>query len=256
MPTRLLRDWTDSEPINALSFQAEVLFTRIIMKADDYGRYPAKSRLVRSACMPLKDGVRDADITRWLAECEKAGLIAVYEVGQKSFLEIRNFGQRMRAAQSKYPAPDMADAVKCPSDAGHLRTNDRTCPPDSESDADTESETNTPQVPKGTGIYSPRFEQFWKEYPKRVGKGAAWKSWQRMSPVPPFESILSAIQKHRTSDQWKKDGGQFIPHPATWINQRRWEDDMLQDGSSAPSGDSTETLAEQAKRLGIEGYRE
>jgi len=111
MPNRILRDWTDSETVNTISWQAEVLFTRLIMKADDYGRFHANPKLLRSLLFPLRDGLRDADITRWIAECEKAGLIRIYVVDDKkskdgkSFLEIENFGQRTRAEKSKFPEP-------------------------------------------------------------------------------------------------------------------------------------------------------
>jgi hypothetical protein len=105
MPNRILRDWTDSEPVNSLSWQAEVFFTRLIMKVDDFGRHPANTKLLGSILFPLKDGIRDADITRHLAECEEAGLIAVYESESKKYLEIKNFDQRLRLKKSKYPAP-------------------------------------------------------------------------------------------------------------------------------------------------------
>lgn len=123
MPTRILRDWTDSEHINELSFQAESLFTRLIMKADDFGRFHAHAALVKAACFPLRlDSIRDADITRWIAECEKAGLIAVFEFKSRKYLQINNFKQRTRASESKFPAPPVyacgQGAGICPRDDG------------------------------------------------------------------------------------------------------------------------------------------
>ena len=121
MPNRILRDWTDSEVVNSLNWQAEVVFTRLIMKVDDYGRFPANSRLLRSLLFPLRDGLRDADITRCLAECEKAGLIAIYHIEGKSYLEIRNFKQRIRNEKSHYPEPGKSNGssliVNCQSNA-------------------------------------------------------------------------------------------------------------------------------------------
>jgi len=122
MPNRILRDWTDSELINDLSWQAEVLFTRLIMKADDFGRFSANEKLIRSLCFPLKDGVRDADVTRWLAECQQAGLIVVYHANAKPVLAIRNFGQRLRQKRELYPPPpdDGQLADKCQADDGQV----------------------------------------------------------------------------------------------------------------------------------------
>lgn len=106
MPNRILRDITDSEKVNSLSSQAEVLFYRLMMKADDYGCFHAKSSLIKAALFPLRlDSVRETDITRWLAECEKAGLIAFYEADSKPYLVIVNFGQRMRNMKKRFPTP-------------------------------------------------------------------------------------------------------------------------------------------------------
>ncbi len=117
MPNRILRDWTDSESINSLSFQAEVFFTRLIMKVDDFGRFSANPKLLKSLLFPIKDGLRDSDISRNLDECEKAGLIAVYEADGKSFLEIKKFLQRGRAEKSKFPSPTGQVTVTRPSPA-------------------------------------------------------------------------------------------------------------------------------------------
>lgn len=67
------------------------------------------------------------------------------------------------------------------------------------------------------------FAEFWSAYPKKVGKGAAEASWRKHRP--PLQTVLDAVKRQAESDQWRKDGGQFIPNPATWLNQKRWEDD-------------------------------
>lgn len=104
MPNRILRDWTDSVEVDSLGWEAEVLFVRLIMKADDHGRFSANPRLLRSLCFPLRASVRETDITRWLAECEKAGMIRLYVSESKPFLVICKFGQQIRS-KSKYPGP-------------------------------------------------------------------------------------------------------------------------------------------------------
>lgn len=71
------------------------------------------------------------------------------------------------------------------------------------------------------------FDNFWEAYPKKTGKGAAETAWKKIkSPADTLLLILSALSKQKTSDQWRKDGGQFIPNPATYLNQRRWEDEI------------------------------
>lgn len=103
----MLRDWTDSEKMMELSAQAERFFVRLIMKADDYGCYYADTRLLRASMFPLLlDTIREADITRWMAECQKAGLIVLYEVAGKKYLQIKEFNQRLRARKSRFPMPE------------------------------------------------------------------------------------------------------------------------------------------------------
>jgi uncharacterized protein YdaU (DUF1376 family) len=70
------------------------------------------------------------------------------------------------------------------------------------------------------------FDVFWKAYPKKIGKGAALKSWKKNSH-PSIEKILVALEIQKGSEQWKKENGQFIPNPATWLNQGRWEDEII-----------------------------
>jgi hypothetical protein len=81
---------------------------------------------------------------------------------------------------------------------------------------------NTPISPSG----DERFSAFWKAYPKKIGIGLAKKKFALALKSTSVETILKAIESQKQSEQWKKDGGQFIPHPATWLNQGRWNDEM------------------------------
>ena len=106
MPNRMLRDWTDSDKINSLSVHSERFFTRLIMKVDDYGCFYADTRLLKANLFPLLlDNIREADLLRWIAECQKAGLIVLYENANKKYVQIIDFKQRLDKARSKYPLP-------------------------------------------------------------------------------------------------------------------------------------------------------
>lgn len=84
---------------------------------------------------------------------------------------------------------------------------------------------NTP-VKDGHSNYDSRFQEFWKAYPKKVGKGAAEKAFKKYKPDDALlNTMLKAIEIQLQSEQWKKDSGQYIPNPATWLNQKRWEDE-------------------------------
>lgn len=76
------------------------------------------------------------------------------------------------------------------------------------------------------------FEALWKAYPKKVGKDAARKAFDKRKPDPELLRVMiEAVEKQKDSPQWQKDDGQFIPHPATWLNAGRW----LDDDGDAPS---------------------
>ncbi len=106
MATRMIRDgWLESYKIDALDVHAERFFLRLCLKADDFGRFYAAAPLLKSMLFPLKEDIRSTDMTRCLAECEKAGLVRCYEVTGKRYLEIPNYGQRLRTMNSRFPQP-------------------------------------------------------------------------------------------------------------------------------------------------------
>jgi hypothetical protein len=78
-----------------------------------------------------------------------------------------------------------------------------------------------PQTPKGPDA----FDEFWKAYPNKTGKDAARKAFDKRKPGKQLlGEMLQAITAQKQTEQWTKQGGQFIPNPATWLNQGRWQD--------------------------------
>ena len=75
-----------------------------------------------------------------------------------------------------------------------------------------------------------RFNEFWVAYPKKAGKKAAYTAWKKAKVTAELhQAILAAIRLQKTSAQWQKDNGQYIPNPATWLNQGRWDDEITAD---------------------------
>jgi hypothetical protein len=75
---------------------------------------------------------------------------------------------------------------------------------------------------KAGPVLSEAFQSFWTTYPRKVGKIKAWRAWPGDSLLP---KILEALAWQTKSIDWTKDRGTFIPHPATYLNQGRWEDE-------------------------------
>lgn len=79
------------------------------------------------------------------------------------------------------------------------------------------------------------FAQFWKAYPKKKSKGTAEKAWAKIKPnEQQVSAILAAIEQAKTSVDWQKQNGQFIPYPATWLNAKGWEDEGLRPLQETP----------------------
>lgn len=82
---------------------------------------------------------------------------------------------------------------------------------------DTDTDTNT------------LFDRFWKSYPRKEAKKSALKAFLKLKlENGDFEKVLAALEIAKKSQQWVRDGGKFIPHPATWLNGRRFEDEGTQ----------------------------
>lgn len=98
----------DSEKFNSLSTFAQNFYFRLLLVADDYGLYDARKTLLRCTLYPFSlEKVSESDVVSGLAACEKAGLIRLYSVEGKEFLQITNYGQR-KQARPKYPLPPCA----------------------------------------------------------------------------------------------------------------------------------------------------
>ena len=79
------------------------------------------------------------------------------------------------------------------------------------------------------------FDRFWAIYPRKVGKSAAEKAWAKIKVTADlFDLMAASLAAWTLSTDWTKDGGQFIPHASTWLNGKRWEDELPQPAGAAP----------------------
>lgn len=130
-----------------------------------------------------------------------------------------------------------------------------------DTDTDTVTDNNNPPYspPEGragndvqlSAVQERRFDEFWRAYPKKVGKGNARRSWKRIAPDEVlFEHIIDAVNNNTSNnDQWHRDNGQYIPNPSTWLNQQRWDDEIT-GGAYSQSNDGpygTEQTAQEVK---------
>ena len=111
--------------------------------------------------------------------------------------------------------------------------------------------SNTPHTPQ-RGNFGSAFDTFWEAYPRRKGKGAARKAFAKASKTVTLGTMLAALERQKASSDWQKEGGQYIPYPATWLNQGRWEDEV---GIDAAPSQRSEDWAERYRRQQEEDER-
>lgn len=98
---------------------------------------------------------------------------------------------------------------------------------------DTRHQTNTPKPPAAA---PDGFAQFWQRYPKKVGRPAAERAFRSAKLNGHLPEVLADVEAKARSPGWTKDGGQFVPNPATYLNQRRWEDQQTTPESNLFAG--------------------
>lgn len=110
MPNRLLKEGiVDSARIDGLSPEAEVCYYRLLVVADDLGRFDARTAIVRSRCFPLKEQSNmSAKVEAWLCELSERFLILRYQVAGQPYLQIAKWDQRVRS-NGKFPPPSDGD---------------------------------------------------------------------------------------------------------------------------------------------------
>ena len=163
---------------------------------------------------------------------QKLGLVEILDNGAIYMLDIQNFigkssteADRKRNYRSKIQ--DEVQVIgqmseKCPDKS----------PPEieieKEIDINGQDELDRPRKKEKNNLsWEEQFEKFYKMYPKKVKKQNVKKWFEKNKPSNElFSSMLSSLEQFRASAEWQKDGGQYIPYPSSWLNQKRWEDEF------------------------------
>lgn len=129
------------------------------------------------------------------------------------------------------------ESAETPS-ASFVTVPNSTLPNQTVHDSTLPNSTMTP--PEAQTLQERRFAEFWKAYPKKVGKASCLKAWKKLKPTAElFDHIMAALEAQKHTEQWRRDGGRFIPNPLTWLNQGRWDDEPTEvstGGAAKPSG--------------------
>ena len=226
MPNRIIKESIcTSDSVDQLSWFEEVLFYRLIVNCDDFGRFDGRTAVIKNRLFPLKDNLTIKSVETAINKLASAGLVALYVFEGKLYLYLPTWNehQTIRAKRSKYPEPEnickqmISDASKC--SRNPIQSN----PNPIQSESESESESNTRKALESA------FDAFWSAYPKKTGKEAARKAFKKI-PKSAHSLLVPAVEAQKKSRQWMEENGRFIPNPATWLNQGRWEDEVQTSG--------------------------
>ena len=204
MPNRIIKESIcTSENIEQLGPMEEIFFYRLMVNCDDYGRMDARPTILRSKCFPLKvDKIKDKDVDKWLQSLSAQGLIVIYIVDNKPYLQMATWEkhQQRRARHSKYPAPDegmISDDINC-----------------------NQMQSNVPEESRNRGIEESRkehgkfFEKIWSLYPNKKGKGQISDSKKRELYEIGLDTLKTCIDRYKKSkEDWQK-----WQHGSTFFN--------------------------------------
>lgn len=138
-------------------------------------------------------------LTQMATEFQGQSKLSWNSVGTQLELEIKNFREKQHNLKVKTGPKAFQNGSKI------------------SKEVDVEEEVET---------YSP-FYQFWNSYPRKTAKSVALKAWLKLNPGEDLIiTLMAALEVHKKNPDWEKEDGKFIPHPATWLNQKRWEDEI------------------------------
>lgn len=208
-----------SEDIVSLSPLSRVFYVALWCEADREGRLSWKPRTLKMRYLPGDD----CDVDTVAQELIDGGQIILYEVDGAMFAEIPSFKKHQvinnRESESTLPARVWHASTRVKAEG---RKEGKGKEGKELGDAGASGES--------------LFDQFWKTYPKKVGKDAAQKAFDKRKPsTEMLETMIKAIAEQKNQEQWQKDGGQYIPNPSTWLNQGRWMDGDGSGFGSAPN---------------------
>lgn len=226
MPTRMIRDaiLNSDRFLSLPDNTARVCFIACLLSADDRGNLEGgPGYLVRMwRDFGVDSTEKAASIGQFLADQD---LIRFYDAGSKRHIHVPRFQQRMRSFKRACPpSPWCKTSTKSEQSLSD-------CPQPAAS-----SGKSPPKRSEGKGsttLAQTSFAQFWEAYPKKKSKGQAEKSWLKLNPDEHLTAtILQAVLTAKNSDDWRRDLGKWIPHPASWLNAKGWLDEL----TPSPSG--------------------
>jgi hypothetical protein len=204
-----------SEDIVSLSPLARILYIALWCESDKEGRLLWKPRTFKMRYLPADS----CDIEALCAELVSGGLVRLYGEGL-AYIPAFTMHQHINPRESASQLPAPAEKVTRQARVGDASARDSDAQGGREGKG---KERNT----RDASVEPDGFDAFWAAYPNKRSKQDASKAWAKLKPSEALRgTIHAALQVQAKSASWLKDGGQFVPHAATWINGKRWADEL------------------------------
>lgn len=219
---------------------SQALYPLLIACSDDFGRQAGDAFTVKLVAFPSSPR-KESEFAKAISALASVELIRWYEAQNGQVIEIVDFDAHQtglhKRTESKFPGfsgkfPEVPSELKRTEQKGR------------------ELEQKGTELRERFTEMRTRFERFWESYPKKSGKDAAWAEFQKRNPGDDLtDSMIAAVHEQRASAQWRKDGGQFIPNPRTWLHQGRWQDEPVQTKPTLVTNEAGEDWFDECRRL-------
>lgn len=214
----------DNDTLGSLEPLTRLLFIGLWCIADREGRLEDRPRRIKKTLLGYDD-VTAEETSGMLQQLADTGFIIRYETDGVAYIQVVNFSKHQNPNQKEKdseipPPPGFEDYTKAQYKHS-ASTVQAQCKESGE-------KGEAPEKDKES-VLEMRFNAFWDAYPNKKAKQNAVKAWKKINPnAALFEKIMKAIELQKNSEEWLKENGRFIPHPATWLNGGRWEDEITE----------------------------
>lgn len=257
MRARILRpSLFQNELLGAADPLATLLYEGLWCLADYDGRLEDRPAKIKGLVFPHRDCDVNAllDMLASMRDDEGHAFITRYatETG-KRLIQVSKNADTFREHAKPHKDESCGEYPPPPEISGGFAKLTAPSPPYSPSSSPPNSPSAKERVAKKK-VSTEGFDEFWEQYPRKEAKAKAIEAWNRLQPDQTIRAaILGALSRQKISGQWLRDGGRFIPLPATYLNGNRWEDEPLSLASHEPETaplfiDRIKAQAERLKR--------
>lgn len=211
-----------SEDFSKLSNLSKIVFIGLFSLADDEGYGKANPTLIKNSIFPFDEKLRTTDIEKSLQEIATNMSIVFYTAEDgKDYYFLSNWSKWQsiqKPTQSKIPELNDKCTVilqdNYSSDTVGVKPNRK--------------EKNKNRIEKEYIVKD--FEEFYAMYPRKVNKDAAFKIWEKINPDDKLKEVILNNLKQQIAfygwDKLKSKDTKYVPHPSTWLNKKRWKDEI------------------------------